>query len=198
MPSRFPPALALILLATPVSAQLPTAITSHRLSVDPFWSRPVTYLDYYLLSAKERLSEQAALLTSRTDLFTWPDMPGTNVRALAGVDSASGRVILTISIDAAQLNKPIREVCISILDRIEWALGTTLLQPTGQFRQNAYSGFLPRSAWSTTDPATRDRAYDALEASTDFQASIFETRVSRGTSCVRAQRDTVMTIKTYQ
>ena len=201
---RYTFALALGLVSgtgAPCHAQA-TPNPLHRMTLDsapvlasPFWSRPLTVLDYFLTEVHSQLDEQAHFWADSDSsglwASTWPHQP--SVASIAVLDPRSGDVVFGLSVTADRFTKPPREVCTSLIESVTIAVPAN--EVTRRYplaRRNMFSHLMPRSIFAVSTEQERDVAYDALLQHTTLTVELLEMSTRHSFECTRqALADTV-------
>jgi hypothetical protein len=161
----------------------------------PFWSRPLTVLDYFLMEVHSRLDEQANFWADSAPsglwASTWPHQ--ASVKSIAILDPRSGDVVFGLSVTADRFTKPPREVCTSLIESVTMAVPAdevTRRYPLA--RHNMFSHLMPRSIFAVSTEQERDVAYDAILQRTALVVELLALSTRQSYECSRqALADTV-------
>lgn len=147
---------------------------------DPFWSLPLSYLDHFLIRAKDNLSESLSWLLADSTLAVHT-RPPIEPDYHAYYDPRTDRVTLDVTFSAATFRGRPRELCALTFETIRATLGVHPgLPPFAQ--SNLFSHFLPPSA-SVVPPSSRDSARVRLFQQTDLYMVLLEMDTKTTFSC---------------
>ncbi|WP_426749935.1 hypothetical protein [Myxococcus sp. Y35] len=188
--------IALLSLAasTNEDPQKPTPQEASKIAGDPIWGRPLTYLDFILHHAAEKLRPRIEHISTSSNnglfiLNTPVESPG---EVASFIDPKTKRALIIIGLRFKKALKSHKEICSFFLRQATHDLGAN---SDPSVRDNVLSTILPPSAHALPQEEIT-KANDRLMENLDFIVKIYELETRQSSSCIKPILASDFTIST--